>query len=265
MATPTKVSQQPKLPDEVVIAQLRTMGFSDLNTAVPRRLIASVYGQPKTGKTHFCLTAPGPIFFFNIDLGTEGVIEKHRDGLDGGPPKQIFVCNIRVPKGAAKDIYETMWAELKQKVETVYKLHNGTVVIDTATEAYEVCRLSHFGKLTQVQPYHYGPVNNEWREFMRLAYDSPMNTLLIHKVKPKYVNNVRTSEYEVSGMGEIGYLVQCNLSTYREDAEDGTSFGLKIMDCRQNAKICGTVLSDFPMNTFDFVLELVHGPKKDEE
>ena len=246
-------------PDNLIIAQLKAMGFSDARVETPRRLVASVSGREKTGKTHFCLTAPEPIVFFNIDLGTEGVVNKFQDGFNGKPAKEILIYDVRVPKGATKDVYETMWTDLKPRVETVYKLHSGSVVIDTSTEAYELCRLAHFGKLTQVMPHHYSVVNNDWREFMRLAYDSPVSTLLVHKTKSKYVNNIRTNEYEISGMSEIPYLVQANLSTFREDSEDGPQFGVLITDCRQNPQLCGTVLRGFPMNTFDFLLGMVHG------
>lgn len=245
--------------DSAILSQLKAMGFSDEIVPTPRRLIASVMGQAKTGKTHFCLTAPAPIIFFNIDLGTEGVVGKFQTGSDTQEAKQVFVYNIRVPKGESKDVYERMWQELKQRMETAYKLHSGTVVCDTGSEAYELCRLAYFGKLTQVLPHHYQVVNNDWREFMRMAYDSQMNTLLIHKVKPKYVNNVRTTEYEIAGMGEIPYLVQANLSTFREDTEEGQQFGLTVTDCRQNASLSGTVLRGYPMNTFEFLLDIVHG------
>ena len=39
------------------IQQLRALGFSDDKMERPRRLVASVDGREKTGKTHFALTA----------------------------------------------------------------------------------------------------------------------------------------------------------------------------------------------------------------
>jgi hypothetical protein len=248
--------------DQSTILQLKAMGVSDEVIPTPRRLIASVSGGAKQGKTHFCLTAPAPIIFFNIDLGTEGVVGKFQEGTPELTAKQVLVYNIRVPKGESKDVYERMWNELKQRMEKAYELHSGTVVVDTSSEAYELCRLAYFGKLTQVMPHHYQIVNNDWREFMRMAYDSPMNTLLIHKVKPKYVNNVRTTEYEIAGMSEIPYLVQTNLTMFREDMDEGSVFGLTVADCRQNSTLAGMVLRGYPMNSFDFLLNLVHGEEK---
>jgi hypothetical protein len=229
------------------------MGFDDERKDDPRRLIASVSGREKTGKTHFALTAPGPIFFINIDLGTEGVVGKFQD-----TGKRVYIYDVRVPKTASKDIYVPMWENLKQIFQKVYSLKDGSVVVDTDTEVYELARLAKFGKLSQVMPQHYTEVNNEYREVLRLAYDSPMNSIFIHKMKPKYVNNARTADYEPSGFGDMEYNSQVNIVMYREQNEDEASeFSAFVKDCRQNKDVNGTVLRG-PMCNFEFLLGLVH-------
>lgn len=237
--------------------QVRDMGFSDEVVEVPKRLIVSLGGLEKSGKTHFSLTAPGPIFFFNIDIGTEGVVHKFQ--TDG---KKVFVYEIRVRKGGNKNDYSLLWSDLRQKAESIYRLNTGTAVFDTGTEAYELSRLSHFGKLTQVLPHNYVEVNSEWRDFLRLAYDSTMNTIFIHKMKPKWVNDKRTGEYETSGFSEMGYMSQANVTTFREDSsdEDGMSvseFGILIKDCRQNSELNGAVMRG-PMCNFNILLARAH-------
>ncbi len=253
--------------DRYIVQQLEAMGFSNELTECPRRLVLSISGREKSGKSHFAFTAPEPIFLFNIDIGTEGVLEKFQSS-----GRQVYVYDVRVPRGAKKEVYEGLWGEVKARIDMVYKVGSGTLVMDTATEGFELARLAHFGKLTQIMPHHYTLVNAEWREFLRLAYDSTMNTILIHKMKPKYINNARTGEYEASGFGEIGYLVQCNATAFRETDPDGiTRFNLTIEDCRQNPSIYGTTLrgqpiasgnSDLvidPMVNLKFLLTLVHG------
>lgn len=235
------------------IEQLKALGFSDAKVESPKRLIVSLSGREKTGKTHFSLTAPDPVLFFNIDLGTEGVIGKFQE--DG---KKVMVYDVRFSKQSSNALdYRPLWTDLKSRLAAAWNLGKGTVVIDTATEAYELARLAHFGKLTQVMPHNYTEVNSEWRELMRLAYDSRMNTVMIHKMKAKYINNVRTGDYETAGFGEIGYLVQVNLTAYREDDENGPQFNMLIQDCRQNAAISGQVLRG-PMVDYGFLLNLVH-------
>jgi len=241
--------------DKVVIAQLEALGFSDDLVEKPRRLIASVTGREKTGKTHFALTAPPPIFFFDIDIGTEGVVHKFQE-----QGKQVFLYDVRVPKGAEKSVYQPMWGGVRQRLSLAYTLKRGTVIVDTSSEGFELARLAHFGKLTQVMPHHYTEVNSEWRELMRQAYDSDMNTIFIHKMKPKYVNNVRTGEYELAGFGEMPYLSQINLVTHRQDSdEEGAfpDFSVSVTDCRHNAALNGQVLRG-PMCDFAFLLGIVH-------
>jgi len=234
------------------VKQLKDLGFSDIIEEIPHRLIASISGREKAGKTHLALTAPGPVIFFNIDIGTEGVISKFQSD------KHIFVYDVRIPKGATQDTYQVMWADLKSRMMKAYSLNIGTVIVDTGSEAFELARLAHFGKLTQVLPHHYVQVNSEWRELMRAAYDSTMNTIYIHKMKPKWVAGNRTEDYEPTGFSEMGYLSQINIITFREDAQGGGSeFGLLVKDCRQNPNINGTVLRG-PMSNFGFLLNVVH-------
>ncbi|KKN62605.1 hypothetical protein LCGC14_0510160 [marine sediment metagenome] len=248
------------------LAELKTLGFSNEVAEQPRRLVVSVSGRDGTGKSHFLFTAPEPVFLFNIDIGTEGVLEKFQ--VSG---RDIYVYDVRVPKGASQTVYQTMWGEVKERVAKVYRYNEGTLGMDTATEGYELARLAHLGKLTQVLPHHYVEVKSEWRELMRLAYDSRMSTILVQKVKPIYINNNRTKDYEIAGFDETPYMVQLALTTFRgQDAEGNVQFGYTVDKCRRRASLMGqefrTVLpitdeADLrvdPVVNFDFLLGLVH-------
>ena len=153
--------------NEQVVKELEGMGFSDDVIERPYRLVASVSGREKVGKTHFALTAPDPIFFINIDIGAEGVLDKFQ--AEG---KKIYLYDVRVPRTAPKDYYVPMWESLKKVFEKACQVGAGSIVVDTASEVWELARLAKFGKLTQVMPQHYVEVNNEFREILRLAFPS---------------------------------------------------------------------------------------------
>ena len=242
-----------KKVNQTVLAQLKALGFSDEVREMPYRLVASVSGREKTGKTHFALTAPDPIFFINIDIGTEGVIEKFQ-----AQGKKIYVYDVRVPRTAKQEVYVPMWENLKAIFQKVYQAGVGTVVVDSDTEAFELARLAKFGKLSQVLPHNYVEVNNEYREILRLAFDSTMNSVFLHKMKAKYVNDKRTNEFEPSGFGDMEYNSQVNVLMYREDTDEGPEFSAFIKDCRHNPNVNGEWLRG-EMCNFEFLLALIHG------
>ena len=134
-------------------------GFTRANGAVQRRLILSIEALEGVGKTRFTLTAPGPIAFLNFDYGLEGVVER------SSYEKAIYVASIKLDFQGGKDQIDHAPPRRElQKFETNYQTalkQARTIVIDTGTELWELMRLAAFGKLTQVMPHHYAPVNQE--------------------------------------------------------------------------------------------------------
>jgi hypothetical protein len=263
-----------QMTNESVIAQLRKMGFTDEFVQTPRRLIVALAGQDGTAKTHFAMTGPAPIFYFDMDDGGEGVVGKFQES-----GKKVYTYRVRTPHNRVQAEYQTMWFNTKEAILTACGAGQGCFVFDTASEMYELSRLSHFGKLEQVQPFHYAQVNYEWQDILAAIYDSKMSAVMIHRVKPKYVNNARTSEYEVSGFSDTGYKVQVKLEAFKEVAEDDagnpvTQFGMTVEKCRPNAGLNGKTykgvlpvkpgvkLQVDPVLNFDFLLNQVLGSGK---
>jgi len=209
------------------------------NRTTKPRIIMSVVAREKQGKTHFALTAPGSIADFSTDIGEEGVIDKFVgdkdiwimpvDKIDDDAPEQ------------AKDQFETM----KDAYFTQLKSDKcRTIIMDTATEIWEVCRMARFGRVTNVPPLAYGPVNAEYRSFIREAYNYDKNVILLHKMKKQYVGKGKDAswngEYERAGFAETGHLVQVNAVMLRDDDEEVENmFGIRIVDCRQNPALNG--------------------------
>ena len=223
-------------------------GFRLANDGVRPRLVISVKGLEKQGKTHFSLTAPAPIAYLNFDIGDEGVRQKFQT------QKQIYIpvspYQIRFDGKSPKDTqakaekeWERFYADYQRTL-----LHCRTVVVDTATEAWELLRLARFGRLTQIMPHHYVEVNEEYRDFIRDAYEHEANLILLHKMKAEWVNDAsgkgqRTGRYERAGFSDTGFLVQANLWAYRlppHEREAGDlGFRMLVEDCRQNAELSG--------------------------
>lgn len=265
---PTQVAQ-----DALIIAQLKALGFDDTVQERKRRLIVSSGGREKTGKSHFGLSGPPPIIYLNVDIGTEGVVEKFQN-----LGKQVLIYDIRIPREGQQAMWVQMWSDFRMRVRKVYGLKEGTVIWDTASELYELARLSHFGRLTEVKPSDYAVVNNEWKDVLRIAYDSPMNTVFLHKMKAiwKVVPTssgrsslTKSNDYEISGFTDMDYLTQVNLVHSREITEAGVVFSVYIKDCRHNPGLAGTIMRGLPLPAneervldplcnFELLLSLVH-------
>lgn len=238
--------------------ELTSLGFSPAADHTSPRIIMSVQGLEKQGKTHLALSAPGPIAYFNSDIGMEGVVGKFLTH------KQIHVFDVDTPSDSTKATAE--WDRVVKAYRAVLASPISqvrSVVFDTETELWELIRLARFGKLTQVMPHNYGPVNAEYRRLIREAYDSDKNLILLRKMKPLYINDKRTKDYEASGFGDMKFLSQVNVQVYRDDPwtdENGVlvpgEFHVYVKDCRQNENLQGTDLAG-PLATFQFLASMI--------
>lgn len=250
-------------------------GFSLNKNKVRPRLVASVAGLDKCGKTHLALSSPGPIAYANFDTGLEGVLEKfQRTG------KVVYSNDyrVKVPAGASTtqtaEIANKVWEGLKEDVRAAIKSPLiRTIVGDTESEMWELCRLARFGKLTQVMPHHYGPVNTEYRNFWNEIYDSDKNLILLGRMKDEWENTVvngkevgkKTGRLERIGFKEIQYMVQLNaIAKYDPTAPAGDRFSLEITNCRQNSDLAGMVLPQ-SLISFTQLAQLVYPDSTDAD
>lgn len=238
-----------------MVKNLEQLGFEEADTDIKPRLIVAVDGHEKCGKSHFAMTAPGPIAYFNTDIGTEGVIHKFASDKD------INVFDMTVPDTQAEAKKE--WDKFTAAYYAVLEMDDiRSIVGDTATEWWELCRMAAFGK-QPTMPYMYGPINAEFRKLIKSAYSNDKNLILVHKVRSVYINDKRTKEYERAGFSSTGYLSQVNVRVWREEPEEDEDgdmipgkFHLYVEDCRHNPDMNGIDL-EAPFNEFAMFAGLV--------
>lgn len=245
------------------------MGFHTLSaTSRPKyRMIMSIEGETKQGKNHFSFTAPGRIGFHSFDHGDEGMIEKFLKGQRGLRRVDIDKAEYRVNVPPDADVQTTSKAcdPIWQAFRTNYQIGLGkyrTTVVDTGTDVYELVRMAYFGKLQQVMPHHYAPVNTEMKELFRSAYSSDSNVIFIHRVKDEYENkkgkdgketSFKTGRRIMAGYRETPYETQVHLRCFR----DAEGFKAEIITCRQNPDIEGMELTG-DMCSFPALGQLVY-------
>ncbi len=174
-------------------------------TTEPRRCVhLSLYGETGTGKTTLALTAPGPIALIHASEKLAGIVEPHvKDkeiklydfgGIFIGSPDEVSAqadAGLADLKAAMDDAWS--WAK--------------TIIIDTHTEMWELIRLARFGKLAQVKPHHYGPVNAEWASiFKAFRKQEHVNIITIGHMREQYRNDKPTGIMEMAGQKKMAYM-----------------------------------------------------------
>ena len=209
-------------------------GFTKATSVIKQRLIVSTRGLDKHGKSSFALSSPGPIIYFNFDFGLEGVVHKYAKN------KSVYIKDYKVKRGDTSNVYFNALEAFKQDYYKALTTNARSVVLDTATELWELIRLARLGGnlgVSKEASYKWGPINAEYIGLIREAYDHDKNLILLHKAKKEYVDDKFTGKYELDGYKYTPGLVQVNTVVYREGL-DG-DFYLKILNCRQNATIAG--------------------------
>lgn len=212
------------------------MGTESLADLKPlrRRLIITVNGQPKTGKTRFLLTAPKPLVYFNFDEGFDPDENPMREFM--GEDIQVFHRKLPVdPLGLREeniDRYKEIWQDFEE-VHTRAMQDDSIRSIgwDSGSEIWEIARMVYLGRLTNVKSHHYTEVNARFKALTRMANEYRKNLIITHHVKPLYQNDMRTENFEPSGFSGVEAIAQCNTWTYFDPDED-PAFWMKVSNCR---------------------------------
>lgn len=247
------------------------------------RLSINSQGLERAGKTSFALTAPGPIGILALDRNTLNMSIKAQntgkeiyvaDFVDSNPktnPMAKWVIPAREEAGkptpktdaADKKFYEGRWNAIS---DSYYKLVKEssirTIIIDTATQAYEDVRLARFGKLAGVIQRDYGPVNLELHEMVMAV---KCNLVIIHRLAPSYVNNAWDGKsYKAkaySGAGPDCQLTlrhECALVTDPDDKNAKKArYTATVVDCSDQGSLMGLELTDDDC-TFQMLGMIVH-------
>ena len=257
----------PSLPtdDGLLDAELKKLGFENLDPTIHYSLHISTAALEKQGKTHFAFGLPGPIGVITTDTGTEEVAKKFMAQKriivrSFKSAKKLFeevdklgLKNDAIVKEKRQEYAEAEWQRMKGSILAIIRHAKFRgLIIDTATEVWELCRAAAFGKLTQVMPQHYNEVNNEFKELVKSAYESPaLSSVWINKKGKEYKTGSTgkdswTGRYERKGFGDMPFLVDVNLEHYfkaAQEPETGMSeedikalkparFGIQVLDSR---------------------------------
>jgi len=97
-----------------------------------RGLRVGIWGEPESGKTYFCCTAPEPVFIIDTEWGALPVIKQHF------PDKDIKVFQVRVEEATdpTKIDYFATFSKIAEAVSALKDVEEGTICIDTISDVY---------------------------------------------------------------------------------------------------------------------------------
>ena len=238
----------------------QALRWAPMSTAPPKkRMVVSHTGHQKTGKTHFSLAhTPEPVFYANIDIGTEGVSHK----MAGRNIQEVIV---RYEKGWNIQEYKRLWGELDTLYKDALATNTGTLVIDSESENWELEMLAEFGRTEEILPRTRGRLNSDKRTFISACLSSEMNVIFCSRVRAVWLNNENTGTFERRGYNGLDYDCQVvswavkrnnpSLTDAAGNVVGGTEFGVTVMDSRLNPTMEGKTYWG-AMCRFDMVMEL---------
>lgn len=175
---------------ELLVPRLDVNGdWQEVSDEVERRsYTCNIYGDTGTGRTRLALTAPGPIALAHTAEKIDGIVQHaKRQG------RVIRVHNFfTAAAGSEQDIatkVRPVWNRMVDNWNSAIDTWARTVIMDTDSEGWELCRLAYFGELNPRGRIDnlYGPVNQRWRSlFKRNKFDWRCNCIAISQTKDEW-------------------------------------------------------------------------------
>jgi len=227
-------------------------------------VIISVWGEEKTGKTSFGLSAPEPIRVIELDIGGTARADWRFRGK-----------NIEV-ESFAPDVIEhgdqaesVLWQAMTRKYyEWLQDSSVATIIIDSGTLLWAYCHGAYLAEIRKkapgrqrLQPIEYREPNSRMRSILTAARQHKKHLILPHHSRDVRkdvvdregrVNSIPTGEQEQAGFKELGYLSDIIIMT-DWSAVDATSIGL-IKKCGPVMTVSGITMPDI---TFDKVMNMI--------
>ncbi len=247
------------------------------------RLSVNSEGLERTGKTRFALTAPAPLGILALDRNTMNMAIKAQkvgkevhvaDFVDANvktnplakwviPQREEAGKPLAKQEAADRKFYEGRWEAIG---DAYYKLVKEssirTIILDTASQAYDDIRLARFGKVAGVMARDYGPIFAELRDMILAA---KCNLFAVHRLAPNYIKNEWDGK-SYKAKGYSGAAFDCQLTLRHEsalitDPEDKTKkkpfYKATIMNCSDDGSLMGLELSDDDCN-FQTLAQIIH-------
>lgn len=188
-----------------------------------RNIFMAVDGSPGSGKTHFSLSAPKPLCVFDFDGGVCDALDnyptlKHKTVERGcvgeWDGEDILIVNSKLPiqwSHRKRTYGRAEYASLRTDYDLALMLFE-TVLLDTGTTVYNVVREAYSDEIgKELMPFMYGEVNARINGLIQSARAAGKCLIMTQHVRPVYIDDKRTGEFESDGCKEVGNVADIKL------------------------------------------------------
>jgi hypothetical protein len=215
-------------------------------------LAVDIFGPSGSGKSHFAMTAPGPIVYslFGAKNEIDGTVQHFEN------EKEIYVGRYtdaqehpnKDDKSAMKKFFEAQNDRFEKATMAALRAGARTAVYDKGTDLWEAVRFEVYGAAATTGDYYRAIANNEWARLVRMVVEAGKNLVLIHeddaewgdtgerddKGKPK---RQPTGRRVRKGNEKTGFLIDVTLRAFRDKAK----FYYEIVEAKKMPHLNGEV------------------------
>lgn len=230
--------------EDVKAKSLKDTGFTldEDKSELKQRLIVAVDGESGSGKNRFAFTFPDPIAFLSFDPNYEKALKEARK-LGKRVYRKGYSLPIVKPDGKEGEkiagVFGDIWDEFAvDYMGAIRDKAIRTVVIDTATELFELVTYAIYGKNVQVMPKERGHAYASYRQIIREAENTDKSLVLLHKMKDQWVNDKSTGKLIRAGYKDTGYCVNTEvLMSKHSDEPYPDRYHASIIKCHLRPEI----------------------------
>ena len=211
--TPKKEGEEPQvieLPKKAEISKKEVKQLNQIFTplsevAARRKLKIGLYGETETGKSHFCLTCPEPIYFIDTEFGVAPLRKKFAN-------KKIYVleCFVENPETLKVDPIRSL-DMMDEAIDSLKDVNEGTIAIDSGTdiwdwlEEYMKSRVS--AQMRELQQFDWGIANKRYKEMMMRLLSRDTVFVITAQPKELYIGAQRSGIYAPSWQKKTPFWV----------------------------------------------------------
>lgn len=221
------------------------------------KIIITISGEPKVGKTHFALSCPEPIEVFDFDGGVTDLLSK----FDKDIRLHQFIVDVW-----GKEPVSPLWEGFLEAYKEALVGDAKTIILDTATQLWEVVRLAHLERVqkespkerVRLQPVEYAVPNSIMRSVISAPKANEKNLVLTHYIKEVWDNEGRkTGLFEpdcfkhTEGLADLVLLF--NSKKLKPTGEETV---VTVARCRKDRDLVGQKLTNPDWGTISNILML---------